>query len=76
MTLKKRMSASEYRDAAYVGRKPALNTVKKWVRDGKLPGEFVGNRCYVFIDSAVKVSPTGNALADAELADMGILNVA
>ncbi len=52
MTTYQLMKASEYRERRFIGtKKPALNTIKRWIRDGILPGEILGGCYYVHVDS-------------------------
>lgn len=64
----KRMLLSEYQKRAFVGRPPAINTLKRMIERGDLLGEKWGNLWIVFVDdNGNAVQPTGNALADKVL---------
>lgn len=64
----KRMLINEFRREAFVGKPPSPATVKKWIRDGDLPGERIGNSWIVFVDAdGNPARDTGNALADSVL---------
>lgn len=72
-----RMKLTEYRSRSFVGKPPCLNTLRKMIGNGELPGELFGGCYYVFVDSQgnavqaepvpapqISTRPTGNALAD------------
>lgn len=74
-----RMKLTEYQKRSFVGKPPCLNTLKKLINNGDLPGELFGGCYYVFVDSqgnalqidqpapaprSVSIAPTGNELAD------------
>ncbi len=56
----------EYRDTYFSPRsRPPKNTVRLWIREGKLPAEKHGRKYYIDTD---KIGPsTGNKLADRVL---------
>lgn len=60
------MTIEQYRAEYYADASaPPLNTVRQWIRDGRLPAEKRGKRYYIDTD---KLPPaTGNALADRVL---------
>ncbi|MCV6590672.1 MAG: DNA-binding protein [Marinobacterium sp.] len=59
------MKASEYREKYFVkGSQPAASTIRRWIRDGDLPGKVIGKVHYVDISS---LQQTGNPLVDKVL---------
>lgn len=47
--------------------RPDPRTIRRWVRDGLLPGREIAGRCYV--DEEAFLNSTGDALADRILAE-------
>lgn len=60
------MKVSEYRAKYFVkGSQPAESTIRRWVRDGDLPGKVIGKVHYVDVSTFKQL--TGNALVDQVL---------
>lgn len=65
------MLVSEYRETYFTeGSRPSVNTIKRWIREGELPGKRMGSLYYVLIDQ--EVHATGSKLADAVLASFEV----
>lgn len=47
------MEAGEYRKLRYVGNKPSLQQLKKWIEDGEIIGEITGGMYFVDVQAAV-----------------------
>ncbi len=45
-----RLALSDFR-RTFAGKVPCVNSLKKWIRQGALPGERVGSQYYVHVDS-------------------------
>lgn len=61
--MNKLMIVSEYRDVRFAGtKKPSINTIKRWVENGSIPGKKIGGLYYV--DITAESEQTGNTLAD------------
>ena len=61
------VSLQEYRERYFSPEsRPHMNTIRNWVRGGKLPIEKRGRRIYIQTDRLEKV--TGNPLLDRILA--------
>ncbi|MCG5512773.1 hypothetical protein [Ectothiorhodospira shaposhnikovii] len=49
---KRLMLVSEYRHLRFTpGSRPSINTLKKWIREGELPGKRLGNLYYVEVEA-------------------------
>lgn len=53
INLPRLIEASEYRALRYVGRKPSLQQIKKWIEEGELPGEVRGGEYFIDIQAAM-----------------------
>lgn len=52
------MKVSQYRKQCFVeGSQPSVNTIKRWIDDGELPGEIIGGMYYVEVDRVKPVNP-------------------
>jgi hypothetical protein len=47
------MEAGEYRKLRYVGKKPSLQQLKKWIDEGEVVGEVTGGMYFVDIQAAI-----------------------
>ncbi|MDE1529628.1 MULTISPECIES: hypothetical protein [Pseudomonas] len=47
------IEASEYRKLRYVGSKPSLQQLKKWIEEGEIIGEVTGGMYFVDVQAAV-----------------------
>ena len=47
------MEAGEYRKLRYVGGKPSLQQLKKWIEEGEVVGEGKGGMYFVDVQAAV-----------------------
>ena len=47
------MEASEYRKLRYVGGKPSLQQLKKWIEEGEVLGEVKGGMYFVDLQAAI-----------------------
>lgn len=56
------MRAAAYREKRFTPPRPALNTIKKWIAEGKLPGKVIAGQYFVEVDK--ELESTGNELAD------------
>ena len=49
---KRLMLLSEYRETRFTpGSRPSINTLKRWINDGELPGKRIGGLYYVEVDT-------------------------
>lgn len=62
------MEVSEYRKLRYVGGKPSVQQLKKWIEDGEVIGEIKGGM--YFVDLQAAVMETDNALL-AQMMEVG-----
>lgn len=46
----RRMTAAEFRRSAFIGKPPALSTIRRMVQRRELPGEIRGSACWIFVD--------------------------
>lgn len=55
MTIKlpRLMEVSEYRKLRYVGGKPSVQQLKKWIEEGEVAGEVKGGMYFVDVQAAV-----------------------
>lgn len=52
------MKVSQYREKHFVeGSRPSVNTIKRWIDDGELPGKTIGGMYYVEVDRVKPVNP-------------------
>ncbi len=65
MVTGKLMDLEQWRHARFAGRPPSLTTIRRWCREGHVPGKKVGGTWYIDLDAERR--QTGNALADAIL---------
>lgn len=56
------MRVSVYREQRFTPPRPTLNTIKKWIREGEIPGKVINGQYFVEVEK--KVRSTGNELAD------------
>ena len=76
MNATKMMHVTDYRDTAFVGKnRPCLNTIKNWIKAGKLSGEKIGGRYYVHVVEKIKTEKTGDKMADDILNSIGMLKL-
>lgn len=47
------MEVGEYRKLRYVGNKPSLQQLKKWIEEGEIIGEITGGMYFVDVQAAV-----------------------
>ena len=47
------IEASEYKKLRYVGSKPSLQQLKKWIEEGEIIGEVTGGMYFVDVQAAV-----------------------
>lgn len=47
------MEVGEYRKLRYVGNKPSLQQLKKWIEEGEIIGEITGGMYFVDIQAAI-----------------------
>ena len=47
------IEASEYRKLRYVGSKPSLQQLKKWIEEGEIIGEVTGGMYFVDVQAAL-----------------------
>lgn len=47
------MEVGEYRKLRYVGKKPSLQQLKKWIDEGEVVGEVTGGMYFVDIQAAI-----------------------
>lgn len=62
-----RMSISEFRQVAFLGRAPSRHTIRRWLDTGELRGEKIGGTWYVIVDAdgqPVRHRYTGHPGAD------------
>jgi len=62
------MEVSEYRKLRYVGGKPSVQQLKKWIEEGEVMGEVKGGM--YFVDLQAAVMETDNALL-AQMMEVG-----
>ncbi len=64
----KRMLLAEYRKRGFVGRPPGINTLKRMIQRGDLPGEKIGGLWFVLVDeNGEPANSLGDPLADSAL---------
>lgn len=47
------MEVGEYRKLRYVGNKPSLQQLKKWIEEGEIIGEITGGMYFVDVQAAI-----------------------
>lgn len=63
----KLVSARQWRDRTFTGdRLPDMDTVRRWIRDGKIDGRIIGSSHFVVDDER---GSAGNALVDMVLSE-------
>ncbi len=54
------LEVSEFKEIRYPGRRPCLNTLKKWIKDGIIQGEIRGGM--YFVDLSAELISSGDDL--------------
>jgi len=67
MTMNQLMRASIYREKRFSPPRPALNTIKKWILEGEIPGKVINGQYFVEVEKEIR--STGNDLADKILGE-------
>jgi hypothetical protein len=74
---KKKIHYLDYIELAYAGsRKPAAGTIRRRIKNGELDGVKEGRAYYVFVDTDITITATGDQLADETLRRFGLLSTA
>lgn len=47
------MDVGEYRKLRYIGNKPSLQQLKKWIEEGEIIGEIIGGMYFVDVQAAI-----------------------
>ncbi|WP_257282158.1 hypothetical protein [Endozoicomonas sp. ISHI1] len=61
----KMLEVAEFKQIRYPGKRPCLNTLKKWIREGILQGEIRGGM--YFVDLSAELMSTGDDLLNEML---------